>query len=215
MRKALNAPRVKRWSKLAAIPVGVLASGAMVLGATHATVTASTWNQDNTLEAGKWTKADVTSNKPSKSFINAKGLKPGSQANAMVTYTFAPDASEVPGSLGQVLLKNIVAKDAQGNRLSDAATSELAKHLHLGFNHGPQADPNDITQVEHTAAEWVKAGSNGANVIREGILLDKDKTKNKYEVQVTWSLDKDAPAEAQNCQISFDLGAEVDVERDR
>lgn len=93
MRKAVNATRIKRWSKLAAIPVGVLASGAMVLGATHATVTASTWNDGNTIESGKWTKADVSSSKPNEAVLKVKDLKPGTPT------TWSPLTSPTPSRL--------------------------------------------------------------------------------------------------------------------
>lgn len=131
MRIAMNAGRAKRWSKLAAIPVGVLASGAMVLGATHATVTASAWN-NNTLESGKWTKATVSSSKPNAAVVNVSGLTPDTpEAHTTVKYTFAPDP-DAAQSAAQLLFKDVVAKDAKGN-VVDIKNSELAKHLHLGF----------------------------------------------------------------------------------
>lgn len=220
MGKAMQAGRIKRWSKLAAIPVGVLASGAMVLGATHATVTASAWNNNNTIESGKWTKADVTSSKPNVAVVTVKDLKPSGPRDdadsfSKVTYTFAADPAMVPGSIGAVLMKNFIAKDAQGNVLSDAAKSELAKHLHIDFDIERKGDRASEYEVSHTLAEWIEAGSGGNSVVQEGLLLNKDKNKNQFDVQIGWYLDTAAPAAAQNNSVSFALGAQVDEERDR
>lgn len=121
----------------------------------------------------------------------------------------------VPGSMGEILMKNFIAKDAQGNVLSDAAKSELAKHLHLNFVTQRHGDQESASQTERTLAEWIAAGSSDTSMVREGLILDKDKAKNQYDVSIGWYLDTSAPTEAQNSTVSFALGAQVDEERDR
>ncbi|MCX5377376.1 hypothetical protein [Streptomyces sp. NBC_00091] len=219
MRIAMNAGRAKRWSKLAAIPVGVLASGAMVLGATHATVTASAWNDNNTLASGKWTKATVSSSKPNAAVVNVSGLTPDTPAAwTTVKYTFNPDP-DAAQSAGRLLFKDVVAKDAKGN-VVDIKNSELAKHLHLGFEVQRQGQFDVVFEEERTVADWLKDDATGLTIKDQlplkgkGKDADKEKGKfkltNRYDLQLSWYLDKDAPAEAQNSGITFTVGAELD-----
>ncbi|MBB5121767.1 hypothetical protein AF335_08955 [Streptomyces eurocidicus] len=211
MGKAMHAGRAKRWSKLAAVPVGVLASGAMVLGATHATVTASTWNEGNTIASGKWSKAEVNSNKADQAFINVSALEPGQSGSAVVEYTFASDIGGVEGQEGMLMLKDMTAKDAGGNPVGNVKDSDLAQYLKLQFTiknlSTGKVDDTGINSVARLAQE---GEGEDASVQLWRKLLDEDKTKNKYEVTVQWTLDANAPVKAQKSTVGFSLGATVD-----
>ncbi|MFE2409216.1 hypothetical protein ACFXDE_12840 [Kitasatospora sp. NPDC059408] len=206
---------VKRWTKLAAVPVGVLAAGAMVLGATHATVTASAWNKDNTVRSGTWTKSKVTSDKGDKAVVEVSGLMPGDKGNAGVNYTFAP--SKADGgyeSRGHVVLRVDKATDADGKVVPAVADSELAKHLHLAFtiDQGKGVAPK---VVEKTLAEWWQwgQGEGGRSILLDTKLNRNDPKapENASKVGLTWSLDPQAPEKAAKSTITFDLGAEIDT----
>ncbi len=211
MGKVITADRAKRWSKLAAIPVGVLASGAMVLGATHASVQASTWNEKNEIGSGTWSKYEVTSDKGTEAVVKVAGLLPSDNADgqsANVTYTFKNTSETVAGEAA-ILLKDMIA-DGQ----SDIAKSQLAQHLHLGFQISPEAGAPDketssATQVK-TLAEWsAEAAKNGGRIQlnTDGATVG-DKPVEKT-VKITWYLDKQAPDSARNSKIGFAIGAEL------
>ncbi|MFJ3903647.1 hypothetical protein [Streptomyces sp. NPDC090025] len=211
MGKVISAGRAKRWSKLAAIPVGVLASGAMVLGATHATVQASAWNHGNEIGSGTWSKYDVTSDLGTDSVVKVEGVLPSENADgqfANVTYTFK-NTAEDRAAEGQILLKDITAEGQ-----SDVAKSDLAQHLHVGFGiTGEKSAPGQAApapaQVK-TLAEWyAEAAANKGRVqVVDGVTVMQGQDEEQM-LQITWYLDKDAPDSARSSKIGFIIGAEL------
>ncbi|MER5640308.1 hypothetical protein ABT095_25600 [Kitasatospora sp. NPDC002227] len=205
----------KRWTKLAAVPAGALAAGAMVLGATHASVTASNWNPGNTIETGKWTRSKVTSDRGTSALVNVKGLMPGREDWAEMKYDFAPgDKDGGEASWGQIVLKGITAKDSLGNQVTVPSDSELAKHLQLEF----VVDKPGDTEVEvmKTLGDWYDdSKSDGGRSVIDRFKLDRedrDSKENGRVLQIAWYLDPTVPDTAQLSSISFDVGAEIDVE---
>ncbi|MEV6977368.1 hypothetical protein [Kitasatospora sp. NPDC093806] len=204
----------KRWTKLVAVPVGVLGAGAMVLAATHATVTASAWNNNNVIESGSWTKSKVGSDKGTDAVVDltgAKSLMPGATGTAKVTYTYEPGKAEGKESWGQVILKDIAVTKGQGQPVIIPSHSELAKHLRLkiGVKQG-----NHKEEKEMTLAEWYASENEGRRVELLRQKLDRNQMQaptNRADVTLDWKLDDDAPAEAANSGLKFGLGAEIDV----
>ncbi|MFI6683190.1 hypothetical protein [Streptomyces sp. NPDC050485] len=211
MGKAMRAGRAKRWSKLAALPVGVLASGAMVLTATHATAGASAWNEGNQIGSGTWAKYDVTSSKPGQAVVNVKDLKPGQTGTAEVSYNFqANNHTSADRVFAGVLLKDFFAANGDGDRaIEDVADSELAKHLHLKIRVHEGAQDQGVTK-SYTVAEWFQAATanNGTARVSDAEINDTSKVIKK-DVEISWSLDTNAPEAAQSSQIGFALGAEL------
>ncbi|MFD7454722.1 hypothetical protein [Kitasatospora sp. NPDC059827] len=204
----------KRWTKLLAAPVGVLGAGAMVLGATHATVTADTWNKDNTIKSGSWTKSTVKSDQGTKAVVTVPDLMPGATGSAKVTYTYEPGKSEGKESWGQVVLKDISVTNGSGDVVIIPSQSELAKHLHLKFTvkQGGKPEVKDLT-----LAEWYEKTNEDKNTMGRTALLraklnrkDAKAPENKADVALEWRLDADAPVGAANSGLKFDLGAEID-----
>ncbi|MFF7635282.1 hypothetical protein ACFZB9_19315 [Kitasatospora sp. NPDC008050] len=172
----------------------------------------------NTIQAGTWNTADVTSSKPGQAVVNVKDLKPGDEdhtASAKVDYKFTADKNAVDKSFAQVLIKGITAKDKQNTPIQDVAQSELAKHLHLKFIiDSYPGDPDSVVENK-TLAEWYqesKKDNGQVLLLKDGKLSDNpEHRKNNKNALVSWWLDKDVEASAQLASIAFDMGAQVDV----
>ncbi|MFD8082522.1 hypothetical protein ACFV4F_12595 [Kitasatospora sp. NPDC059722] len=204
----------KRWTKLAAVPVGVLAAGAMVLGATHATVKAGAWNKDNTIESGSWTKSKVGSDQGTDAVVKVSNLMPGKPGSAKVTYTYEPKKSEGKESWGQVVLKDITVTKS-GEPIIIPSQTELAKNLYLKIT---IKQGNHTTEEQKTLAAWYEMTNTDKNKMGRMELrrekLDRNNVhapENKADVTLEWKLADNAPAEAENSGLKFDLGAEIDA----
>ncbi|MEV8020871.1 hypothetical protein AB0O76_31975 [Streptomyces sp. NPDC086554] len=205
MGKETRARRAKQLSKWAALPVGVLASGAMVFSATNATIHANAFNHDNKIASGTWSGYKVTTSKPGKAVVNMDNMVRGQSGDARVTYTFDRDPDSRDKLVGNVILSQFTAKDANGKRIKDLANSELAKHVNLSFSATGLTKP-----VTHTVAEWYKLRKRDGFGPALVSSLPVDHSDTKSQVHVMWSLSKDAPLDARNSSLGFSLGGELE-----
>jgi hypothetical protein len=78
--------RRSRWMVAIAVPVGLVASGALVWQASFAAFSATTTNPNNTFSAGTVTLTD--DHQPSTVLFNATALKPASTGTACIKVTY-------------------------------------------------------------------------------------------------------------------------------
>ncbi|WP_438296344.1 hypothetical protein [Streptomyces sp. HUAS TT7] len=111
--KSKNATRLKRWSKPAAAPVGVVAIDAKMLSPMHATVQATTWNEGNTIKAGHVEYRQCHQRKSGLGgcqHLRPDAEHPRNDRDTEVSYRFTPVMS-----FGEVLMKQTTARDSNGN----------------------------------------------------------------------------------------------------
>jgi hypothetical protein len=138
--------RVRKNLAKGVLPLGILASAAMVWQSSYAAFSATTTNGGNTLTAGT---VKLTDAAMGTALLNATGLKPGSTGSACIKLTYG-------GSLAAATKLYVATGD-----LTTTTASNLAPYLTLKVDEGTGTDPacsdfvssaNDYNPTDSTAS---------------------------------------------------------------
>ncbi|MDX6245228.1 MAG: hypothetical protein QOE76_2951 [Frankiales bacterium] len=189
--------RVRKNLAKGVLPVGILASAAMVWQSSYAAFSGTTTNGGNSMTAGTVKLTDAANGT---ALLTATGLKPGSTGSACIKLTYG-------GNLAAATKLYVAAGD-----LTTTTPSNLAPYLTLKVDEGAGTDPacsdfvataNDYNPTNSTALTldgFATSATSFANGVGAWLPAANGATKN---YRFIWTVQDDNAAQGLNATVTF------------
>jgi hypothetical protein len=189
--------RVRKNLAKGVLPVGILASAAMVWQSSYAAFSGTTTNGGNSMTAGTVKLTDAANGT---ALLTATGLKPGSTGSACIKLTYG-------GNLAAATKLYVAAGD-----LTTTTPSNLAPYLTLKVDEGTGTDPacsdfvataNDYNPTNSTALTldgFATSATSFANGVGAWLPAANGATKN---YRFIWTVQDDNAAQGLNATVTF------------
>lgn len=190
--------RVRRNLAKGVLPLGILASAAMVWQSSYAAFSGTTTNGGNSWTAGTVKLTDAANGT---AILNATALKPGSTGSACITLTYG-------GSLAAATKLYV----ATGDLTTSTGPSNLAQYLTLKVDEGAGTAPscsdfvasgNDYNPTNSTAetlSTFASTATNFANGVGAWTPAANGATK---DYKFTWTVQDNNAAQGLNATVKF------------
>ncbi|MDX6205535.1 MAG: hypothetical protein QOF39_1592 [Frankiales bacterium] len=189
--------RVRKNLAKGVLPVGILASAAMVWQSSYAAFSGTTTNGGNSMTAGTVKLTDAANGT---ALLTATGLKPGSTGSACIKLTYG-------GNLAAATKLYVAAGD-----LTTTTPSNLAPYLTLKVDEGAGTDPacsdfvataNDYNPTNSTALTldgFATSATSFANGVGAWLPAANGATRN---YRFIWTVQDDNAAQGLNATVTF------------
>jgi hypothetical protein len=190
--------RVRRNLAKGVLPLGILASAAMVWQSSYAAFSGTTTNGGNSWTAGTVKLTDAANGT---AILNATALKPGSTGSACITLTYG-------GSLAAATKLYV----ASGDLTTTTGPSNLAQYLTLKVDEGTGTVPscsdfvasgndyNPTSSTAETLSTFASSATNFANGVGAWTPAANGATK---DYRFTWTVQDNNAAQGLNATVKF------------